>query len=180
MVRLTSFKPRKSAMEAALDCLSRRAFTYYELENRLKEKDYESSEVNKVMEKLLEWGYLNDSELAIMYSQSRLKRYSRRRVQQDMQKRGLEPQLIEQALETTYSSDDEYQQCLILAERWCEQEDKRWERRNTADNPKRMLPRVLWIRQKVSRKLIQRGYSSDMVRSVLSHIEAHAGEDKRI
>ena len=107
MVRLTNSKPRRSAKEVALDLLSRRALTHDELETRLKEKGYESSEINGVMRKLQEWGYLNDQELAFMYSKSRLKRYSRRRVQQDMQNRGLVPQLIEQALGKTYSSDDE-------------------------------------------------------------------------
>ena len=170
MVLLTSSKPRRSAKEVALDCLSRRALTYYELETRLKEKGYESLEINAVLERLQEWGYLNDQELAFMYSKSRLKRYSRRRVKQDMQNRGLVPQLIEQALEETYSSEDEFEQCLTLAERLWEQEGKRWEHRKAVDTTKRTIPRELWLRQKIARKLIQRGYPSDMVRNVLSHI----------
>lgn len=174
MVSLTNSKPHRSAKEVALDCLSRRALTHYELETRLKEKGYESSEINTVLERLQEWGYLNDQELAFIYSKSRLKRYSRRRVQQDMQNRGLVPQLIEQALGETYSSDDEFEQCLTLAKRWWKQEGKRWENRNAADNTKRMIPRELWLWQKIARKLIQRGYPSDMVRNVLSHTSLKA------
>jgi len=169
MVRLTNFKQRKSAKEAALDLLSRRALTHYELETRLKEKGYECSEINGVLEKLQGWGYLNDQELAVMYSKSRLKRYSRRRVQQDMQNRGLEPQLIEQVLGETYSCDDELEQCQVLAERWWVQEGKRWEHRNVVDKTKKTTPRELWLRQKIAQKLIQRGYPSDMVRNVLYH-----------
>ncbi|MBP1760009.1 MAG: hypothetical protein H6Q63_926 [Firmicutes bacterium] len=175
MVRLTSSKPRRSAKEVALDCLSRRALTHYELETRLKEKGYESSEINAVLEKLQEWGYLNDQELALMYSKSRLKRYSRRRVQQDMQNRGLAPQLIEQAMGETYSKDEEFEQCLVLAERWWVQEEKRWEHKNVTDKTKGMIPRELWIRQKIARKLIQRGYPSDMVRNVLSQVQINQG-----
>jgi len=215
MVRLTRSKPRRSAREVALDCLSRRALTHYELETRLKEKGYESSEINAVLERFLEWGYLNDQEIALTYSESRLKRYSRRRVQQDMQNRGLVPQLIEQALGATYSSDDEFQQCLVFAKRWWLQECMRLEhkselvqlklnieslvgdstpneaeyedpllleevgvlRLDKADSIKRAVPRELWIRQKVARKLVQRGYSSDMVRNALSHIQNNEGEN---
>ncbi|MCO5386855.1 MAG: RecX family transcriptional regulator [Desulfosporosinus sp.] len=180
MVHLTSAKPRRSAKDVALDCLSRRALTYCELEARLKEKGYESSEIRAVLEKMLEWGYLNDEELAFMYSKSRLKRYSRRRVQQDMQNRGLVPQLIEQALGENYSSNDEFEQCLTLAERWWVQEGKRWEHKNAIENAKKMIPRELWVQQKIARKLIQRGYPTDMVRNVLSQIKINQSEDVEI
>ncbi len=173
MVRLTSSKPLKSAREVALDCLSRRALTNYELEIRLQEKGYESSEVNEVLEKMDKLGYLNDQELALTVSQSRLKRYSRRRVLQDLQNRGLVPQVIEQALESTYSSEVEFQQCLTLALRWWVQEGKRWEQRIHEKPAKKALPCQLSIQQKVARKLVQRGYPSDMVRNVLYQIQTN-------
>ncbi|TGE32263.1 RecX family transcriptional regulator [Desulfosporosinus sp. Sb-LF] len=171
MVHLTSFKPSKSAREVALDCLSRRALTHYELETRLKQKGFESSEVNDVLERMEKLGYLNDRDLAMAYSINRLKHYSRQRVQQDLQNRGLESQLIEQALELAYSSDDEFQQCLTLAKRWWVQEGKHWEQRIDVKQTKRSIPRELWLQQKVARKLGQRGYSSEMVRDVLYQIK---------
>lgn len=176
---MKSSKPRKSVMESALDSLSRRLLTYHELETRLIEKGYESSEIKAVLERILEWGYVNDRELALMYSESRLKRYSRRRVQQDMQNRGIESELIEQALKATYSSNNEYEQCLMLAERWYAQEEKRWESKYAADNAKRTIPRELWVRQKVTRKLVQRGYPTDTVRSVITQI-GNAREDSSV
>lgn len=177
MVRLTNSKPLKSAREVALNCLSRRALTHYELETRLKEKGYQSLEVNEVLEKMEKSGYLNDQELALTVSLNRLKRYSRRRVLQDLQNRGLVPQVIEQAMEETYSSDDELQQCLNLAKRCWVQEDKRWERRIEQDRTKKVLPRELSLQQKIARKLIQRGYPSDMVRKVLDEIQIIKNED---
>ena len=171
MVPLTSSKPLKSAREVALNCLSRRALTHYELETRLQEKGYESSEVKVVLEKMENLGYLNDQELALTVSQNRLKRYSRRRVLQDLQNRGLVPQVIEEALELTYSSDAEFQQCLTLAKRWWVQEGKRWDQRIHQDETKKFLPRELSLQQKVARKLVQRGYPSDMVRNVLYQMQ---------
>lgn len=181
MVRLTSSKPLKSAREVALDCLSRRALTRNELETRLKDKGYESSEVYDVLGKMEKLGYLNDQELALTVSQNRLKRYSRRRVLQDLQNRGLEPQVVEQALGSTYSSEDEFQQCLTLAKRWWVQEGKRWEQRVQEEHSKRPVPRELWLQQKVARKLVQRGYPSDMVRNILSQIQIiNDGDDEAV
>lgn len=171
MVRLTSSKYSKSTWEAAVDCLSRRALTSYELETRLREKGYTSAEVLEVLEKMEKLGYLNDLELALTMAQNRLKRYPRRRVLQDMHNRGLAPQVIEQALSSTYSYEDEYQQCLTLAKRWWAQEGKRWEQKITRDGTKKSLPRVLLLQQKVARKLLQRGYPSDMVKNVLCQIQ---------
>lgn len=171
MNRLTISKSLKSAMEVAVDCLSRRALTHYELETRLREKGFETSEIHRVLARLEELGYLNDQELALTVAQNRLKRYSRRRVLQDLKNRGLAPQLIEQALGSTYSSEDELQQCLTYAKRWWIQEGKRWEQRVHAEQTKRSAPRELWLQQKVSRKLAQRGYPSDMIWNVLSQIQ---------
>jgi len=179
MVRLTRSNPRKNVREVAVDCLSRRALTRYELETRLREKGFEDTEIHETMERLEELGYLNDQELALTVSQNRLKRYSRRRVLQDLQNRGLAPQLIEQALECNYSSHDEFQQCLDLAKQWWVREGKRWEDRIHAEKSKRSLPRELWLQQKVGQKLVGRGYPSDMVQNVLTQIQTiYNGEDK--
>ena len=178
MIHLTKFKPPKSAMVVAVDCLSRRSMTHYELETRLQEKGFDSSEIKGVLDRLLKLGYLNDHEFALMFSENRLKRYSRRRVQQDMKNRGFNPDLIEQALESTYSGDDEYQQCLTLGKRWWVQEGKRWEQRNEAVPAKQFIPREIWIQQKVGRKLIQRGYPTELIWKALNNLETDFNENE--
>ena len=176
---MTRSKPPKNVREVAVDCLSRRALTLYELETRLTEKGFENTEIHETLERLEELGYLNDQELALTVSQNRLKRYSRRRVLQDLQNRGLAPQMIEQALECNYSSHEEFQQCLALAKQWWIRESKRWEQRIHAEKTKRSVPRELWLQQKVGQKLVGRGYPSDMVHNVLSQIQTiHNGEDE--
>ena len=175
---MTRSKPSKSAREVALNCLTRRALTHYELETRLKQKGYESTEVDEVLEKMEKIGYLNDQELALTISQNRLKRYSRRRVLQDLQNRGLGPEAVEQALELTYSSEAEFQQCLTLAKQWWVREGQRWDRLIQQDRAKKPLPRELALQQKVVRKLVQRGYPTEMVRHVLSHLQtSNNGDD---
>lgn len=174
---MKSSKPKRSAKEAALDSLSRRALTCCELETRLKNKGYAEAELRPVLEQLLEWGYLNDQELALAYCQNRLKRFSRRRVHQDLLNRGVAPELIEQALGAAYSSADEYRQCLALAEQWWRQEENSWVHKNSTDKTRPKIPRDLWIRQRVFRKLAQRGYSSEVTRSVLAEIRGDGDDD---
>lgn len=167
---MTSSKPRKSVREAAVDSLSRRALTHYELETRLRDKGYEDSEINLELKRLEKLGYLNDQEIALAVSQNRLKRYSRRRVLQDMEKRGLPSPFIEQAMECNYSYDDEYQQCLDLAKQWWIREGKRWEESTQQDKLKHSIPGELWLHPKIARRLRQRGYPSDMIRSALREL----------
>ena len=154
-----------------MNCLTRRALTHHELETRLLKKGYDSSEVHEVLEKMEKIGYLNDQELALTVSQNRLKRYSKRRVLQDLQNRGLVAQVVDEAMAATYSSAAECQQCLNLAKQWWMREGQRWDRTLQQDAPKKSLPRDLAIQQKVARKLIQRGYPSEMVRNVLSQLQ---------
>lgn len=155
-----------------MDRLSRRALTRQELRTRLQEKGFQHSDILQVLEKLEAWGYLNDRELAVTFSKNRLRRYSRRRVQLDMRNRGLEKPLIEDALATTYSAQDELQQCLTLANQWWEQEAKRWEQQREKEMLKKPVSREMWIQQRIGRKLIQRGYPSDMVWNVLSQLHS--------
>ncbi|WP_047808317.1 regulatory protein RecX [Desulfosporosinus acididurans] len=168
MILLRNNQSPKSAWEAALDSLSRRALTKRELETRLNDKGYESSQIQSVIDKLLGYGYLNDRELALTYAKSRLHRYSRRRVTMDMRNRGIASDLIEQVLEEVYSWDEEAKLCLALAQKWRVQEEQRWEEKALKDSEKKTVPQELWVQQRVVRKLIQRGYPSDIVQNVLA------------
>ncbi|EGW36258.1 hypothetical protein DOT_5885, partial [Desulfosporosinus sp. OT] len=57
------------------------------------------------------------------------------------------------------------------------QEGERWDQKVHEKDPKRQVPRDLWLQQKVARKLIQRGYTSDMVRKVLYQIKTTNNRD---
>ena len=176
MICLTSKpKPPKSAWESALDSLSRRELTRHELERRLTDKGFAGEDVEAALLKVTDYGYLNDREVALNYSQSRLKRHSRRQVILDMQKRGLTADLIEQTLKEVYSRDEESRQCSELARKWWAQEEKHWTDKSAKAAPGQILPRKLWVQQRVAQKLRQRGYPSEMIRSVLW--EAGSAED---
>ncbi|MDQ7096081.1 RecX family transcriptional regulator [Desulfosporosinus sp. PR] len=177
MIRLTSHKPRKSAWETALDCLSRRALTTHELEARLSDKGFAGEEIGEAVAKLVDYGYLNDRELALSYVKSRLKRYSRRRVILDMQNRGIASRLIEEVLEEAYSQAEEFQQCLFLARKWWAQEEQHRQEKASKDLKGQLIPAELLVQQKVVRKLIQRGYPSDMVRGVVSEIQSPRNDE---
>lgn len=177
---MTKAKTGKSAWVLLLEQLSRRSLTGYELETRLRARNYPSQEVQAALEKAEQLGYLDDRELALAFAQSRLKRYSRCRVRQDLQRRGIDGQIVEEVLAAVYSEEEEFQQCLALAERWWLLAGQRKEMSD--DNGKNEIGNRRYIeqaeisgefvqQQKVAGKLRQRGYSCEMVRKALREIQ---------
>lgn len=195
MAAVRNPKSRKSAWEAVLASLTRRDLTRRELESRLRDKGYPLEEIGLAIEKAEKYGYVNDERLAFAVAGERLKRYSRRRVVLDLQKRGFDSRIIEKTLEAVYSERAEFEQCLALAGQWRLQEEKRLTQntdkteedegsfgaRNDGNGNvvktnagsmkvKKTLPRELVLLQKVSQKLAQRGYPSGMVRTAMMKI----------
>lgn len=57
-------KSNRSAYEAALHLLEYRAQSEYEIRTKLKRRGYEDEDIEKAVEKLYFYHYLNDEELA--------------------------------------------------------------------------------------------------------------------
>lgn len=159
----------KSAMEAALDGLSRRAMTCFELEGRLKIKGFSIEEINEVIFRLKEWDYLNDRRFALDFCQMRLKNNSRCKIREGLLRRGLDRALIDEVLEENYSTDQEFERCLILAKQLWEREKQRSERLNFQQTERKPQSDYILL-QKVGRKLVQRGYTVEMVGDCLKRM----------
>lgn len=84
-------KRNKTAYEAAIALLNRRAQSEWEMRTKLRRKEYSKSEIDEAVEKLYEYHYLNDEELAgdlfTYYRDERL--YGDRYIHQKLKSRGL-------------------------------------------------------------------------------------------
>lgn len=155
--------------EQALNYLSRRALTSYELKKRLLDKGFSQEEVLAAVERLEEWGYLNDRHYALAYCNSHRERHSRRKIREDLRWRGLDLTLIEQVLAEVYSPEDELSTCISLAEKaW--REVKRQKSKNSDQGPELTPPLFKAQQQKVVRKLLQKGYPTPLVYEVIKKI----------
>ena len=65
----------KPALNAALHLLKYRARSSWELKNRLQKKKFSKSKINEVLDHLLDLGYLDDEEFAVLFVNDKIKQY---------------------------------------------------------------------------------------------------------
>ena len=107
------------AFARALKMLSYRSRSGYEITADLREKGFSQEVINRVIDDLMERGWLDDRELAhdiISYGQDKNKGWMR--IYADLRRRGIERSLAEESLERYYD-DDEARESL----RWLVQEN---------------------------------------------------------
>ena len=108
-------KPKLLDQEAllnyALRALGGRAHSLGEIREKLRRRCLRAGDVDEVMQKLKEAGYLNDRQFAESYAAARLENegLGKMRVLRDLRQRRVAPQLAEQVVQKTFESSDEVQ-----------------------------------------------------------------------
>src|SRR5208282_1075603 len=100
---------RDKLLNVALRALGGRAHSSGELREKLRRRAQNSEDVDQVLAKLKEAGYLNDRQFAESYATARLQDQGlgKMRVLRDLRQRRVAPQLAEQVTERTYAQTDE-------------------------------------------------------------------------
>ena len=93
----------------ALKVLGMRALTVSELREKLRKRAQEPLDVDGLMAKLKEYGYLNDDKFAESFATARRENqgFGKRRVLQDLKQRRVAPKIAEQAVAQTFLGVDE-------------------------------------------------------------------------
>lgn len=91
---------RKSALEYAVSSLTRRAYSVAELRKKMREKLYETQEIEPVLELFISKGFLNDT----LYAENLLCALSargdgKRKIAGKLRLKGIDPQIISQVLD---------------------------------------------------------------------------------
>src|ERR1700691_5622087 len=96
-------------MAFAARALSARALTISELREKLKRRAAEPSDVDRVVARLKESGYLNDQRFAESYASRRRDDggFGKTRVMRDLMARRVAPAIAKQAAEAAYKESDE-------------------------------------------------------------------------
>ncbi len=148
--------PKTAARSYALKLLSYRSRSRKEMLDKLRTKDFESEDINAVMEFLENTGLINDKKLA-----SELLSYStgsrplgRNGIRMFLFKRGIDKALIEETL-SGHTADMEEKAAMEFAER----------RSRVFNNyPAKVARRRLWA------MLQRRGFSADVIRKAVDSI----------
>ena len=96
-------------MSYALRALGGRAHSLGEIREKLRRRCLEAGDVEAVITRLKEAGYLNDQQFAESFATSRLENegLGKMRVLRDLRQRRVAPKLAEQVVQKTFESSDE-------------------------------------------------------------------------
>lgn len=100
----------KRAKASALRYLSYRDRSEFEVNARLRQKEFSKSIAQETIDWLLGLGYLNDERFALAWSRSRVstKKYGEYRLRRELSAKGLASETIENALRIVYSETNEW------------------------------------------------------------------------
>lgn len=93
--------------DRALNLIMRRPRSEWELRDYLKRKDYEEADIQKILNKLSERGYVDDADFARRWVENRrlLKATSRRRLTQELRQKRVSDEIIQFVLEADETDD---------------------------------------------------------------------------
>ncbi len=103
----------KKAYAKGIDIVSRRLNTEKEVRDKLKRKEYAPLTINKTIEKLKEYGYVDDEVFLEQYLSFKGSTQGPRKLKYDLMQKGIDEYLIDTALENL--KEDEYSRCLEIA-----------------------------------------------------------------
>lgn len=108
------------ARNKAFKLLSYRERTIKEIEDRLRKKEFSEAVIKAVVDFLLEKDYLNEERFAEMWIRSRKKHHPRGRklIYKELKNKGLNQNLINNALNQYLSSQEELEMAEYLMEKW--------------------------------------------------------------
>ncbi len=153
-------KLTSSPMDAALDYLSDRARTVREMEEKLDSLNYGESDVNQVISRLIELKYLDDEKYAADFIATRLatKPISKKKLWTQLYAHKLPKNVINEALDAI-SPEIEADNALQVAKKFDDQF-------SSLDEHER--------KQRVTRRLMGRGFSYDAAKKALEAIYSTA------
>ncbi|SDN00307.1 regulatory protein [Paenibacillus sp. yr247] len=160
---ITLDEEQNSAYIKAVRIIGRRTHSTSELKRKLKEQGYELPIIEWVCERLAQQKYLNDEEFAKMWTDNRIisQRKGRNLVRQELQQKGIDKELVKNAMETI-NPEDEYTGAMKLAQtKWKQTSGKTFERK-----------------RKTAAFLMRRGYTGVVVSKVLGQLSSESSEEE--
>lgn len=149
----------RRAFNKAADLLSRRDHSEKELIIKLKQKGFQDEAADAV-EKLKYYGYVDDSRFAQSFAKElqRVKKYGKRRIEQELYKKGISKDIISEALESLVFEESELVDLI----------EKKYKRYLTDEKG----------RQKTVAALMRKGYSYGEIKDALNALSNSEEENE--
>lgn len=107
----------KQAKLKALSLLTDTDRTEEQLRQKLKQKSYEDGVVEQAIDYVKSFGYIDDAKYAQRFVENRKKTKSKQEISAMLSQRGVKRELIAEALDTCYTSEDAIEAIRYLAEK---------------------------------------------------------------
>ncbi|WCK57059.1 RecX family transcriptional regulator (plasmid) [Aneurinibacillus sp. Ricciae_BoGa-3] len=145
------------AFNYAVNLLSFRSRSKGELNTKMKQKGYEPNIMDKAIEKLVYYGYLNDYDFSkqLVHDRQKFKKAGKNLLKQELYHKGVDKEVIEQVLQESVNEEEEYQQAYELTEK------KAKSLSNDDRNAKY---------RKLTGLLARKGYSFDIISKVIKEV----------
>lgn len=147
------------AREKAYHFLAYRQRSEDEIRQRLIQKGFLPDTANRVIERLIELGMVDDEQFARSFTEARIRSrgLGPSRVRQELRRLGVSPAVIESAVDTAYSRTLTEELALKTA-------TKIWPRLQKEQDPRKR-------RKKLRDHLLRRGFSHEQTSSVIDELE---------
>ena len=149
---------QNKANNYALKLLGYRPRSENEIIDKMRNKGYEIEFIDKTINYLKKYGYIDDKEYALTYSRDRMrvKKLGQQRIKAELLQKGVNKEVLEEALYELIDKDDEYERALELAEKKINSSY-----RNDDKNAQY---------RKLGAFLQRKGYSFDTIKKVLNKV----------
>jgi len=159
---------QNSSLNYALNILSRRNITASKLRKKMAEKGFPEEEIIGTINKLVEWKYLDDYSYAVAYVKAKSQKCSRNKILGELMNHGVAKELIIDVLESFYSEEKEFANCLDLATKIWNNEGVRWNEKFQKKFKNKCVSRKIFFEKKLADKLLTKGFPPNIIKSVLS------------
>lgn len=149
---------------AALRYIERAMKTKKQVEDMLYKKEMAEETVNKVIEFLESYGFIDDKRYAESFIKQKLKESGKNKIKYDLLKKGIDEELIKELLDEV-SSEDESAVALALAEK-----KARILGKSEKDKGK--------LLGKVTKYLLSKGYTYDLINQIVNKVALTIAEDE--
>lgn len=145
---------KKSALDASLGYLTHRMRSEKELRDYLARKEYSADDIEQALERLKDYGYVDDAQFAqeMVRSQTHMRPTGRFKLRQKLKRSGVGDEALEQAL-SSYSEQDEQQACNAQCQKLAA--------RHGTSRP---------ALAKIQRSLLSKGFGYDMIRNSIQQL----------
>jgi regulatory protein len=148
-------KERTRARNAAYRLLTYRPRSHAELEQKLRERQFNEAVIEFVLADLERLGYVNDRQFAGQWAAGRLRLrgFGRRRIEQELRRKGIAHEVIREAINEAVPAEDEREAAVKAAE-------KKLRTMQSVGSDVR--------RRRLAGFLERKGFSSEITRSIIN------------